>query len=72
MAYCSLHQDFGEHGRELISSEVALRLLEVLAQPAQLDQLCAQQGLDCPRLTRLLRHTVLKVCIRFPLTLVAC
>jgi hypothetical protein len=53
-------QDFGEHGREFISSEVGLRLLQVLADP-QLLQNYTGQGKRLERLNAILEQTVLKV-----------
>lgn len=53
-------QDFGEHGREFISSEVGLRLLQVLADPQQLRNITGP-GQRVERLTAILQQTVLKV-----------
>lgn len=56
-------QDFGEHGRELISSEIALRLLGALCTggPA-LAQLAARAGVGLEQLQGQLNQTVLQVC----------
>jgi hypothetical protein len=53
-------QDFGEHGREFISSEVGLRLLQVLADP-QLMRNYTGPGKRLERLHAILQQTVLKV-----------
>ncbi len=53
-------QDFGEHGREFISSEIGLRLLQVLADPAQLMRY-AGSARRARRLQRILQNVVLKV-----------
>jgi hypothetical protein len=53
-------QDFGEHGREYISSEVGLRLLQVLAD-TQLMLNYTGPGKRLERLTAILQQTVLKV-----------
>lgn len=52
--------DFGEHGREFISSEVGLRLLQVLADPQQLRNITGP-GQRVERLTAILQQTVLKI-----------
>ncbi|KAF6256287.1 hypothetical protein COO60DRAFT_132374 [Scenedesmus sp. NREL 46B-D3] len=52
--------DFGEHGREFISSEVGLRLLQVLADP-QLLQNYTGPGKRLQRLNAILQQTVLKI-----------
>lgn len=54
MAVCL--QDFGQHGREPITCEVALRLLQVLAGEAELPP-----GVDQLQLTGLLKQLVIKV-----------
>ena len=36
-------QNFGQHGRELITNEVALKLLQLLAHDDQLNEFCAAQ-----------------------------
>lgn len=53
-------QDFGEHGREFITSEVGLKLLTVLGDPQQLSQLVGG-GRRAERLQAILQHCVLKV-----------
>jgi hypothetical protein len=55
-------QDFGEHGREFVSSETGLRLLQLLASDAELAEFCERQGIEVDPLRRALRHTVLEVC----------
>jgi hypothetical protein len=57
---CCCLQDFGEHGREFISSEVGLRLLQVLADPQQLQNITGP-GKRLERLNAILEQTVLKV-----------
>lgn len=54
-------QDFGQHGRELITNEVALKLLQLLAHDAQLVKFCAAQGIPSARLLASLKHVVMKV-----------
>eukprot|EP00879_Flechtneria_rotunda_P019482 GHRR01020461.1.p1 GENE.GHRR01020461.1~~GHRR01020461.1.p1 ORF type:complete len:453 (+),score=174.98 GHRR01020461.1:125-1483(+) len=53
-------QDFGEHGREFISSELGLKLLQVLADEQQLKQYVGS-GKRLARLTAILQQTVLKI-----------
>jgi hypothetical protein len=53
-------QDFGEHGREFISSEVGLRLLQVLADPRLMHNYTGP-GKRMERLNAILQQTVLKV-----------
>lgn len=53
-------QDFGEHGRELVTVEVALRLLELLADPTRLDELTAKRGGNPGKLQALLERSVFK------------
>lgn len=53
--------NFGQHGRELITSEVAVRLLALLASDAELVKFCALQGIPAARLVASLKHIVLKV-----------
>ena len=54
-------QDFGEHGREFISPETALRLLRLLADEGALARFCEAQGLDAQRLQHALRDVIFKV-----------
>jgi hypothetical protein len=54
-------QDFGEHGREYITSEVALRLLATLTDPAALAALLGGSSTRLERLQAILSKTVLKV-----------
>jgi hypothetical protein len=53
-------QDFGEHGREFISSEVGLRFLQALADPAALG-VAAGSPRRAARLRRILQDCVFKV-----------
>lgn len=53
-------QDFGEHGREFISSEIGLRLLRTLANSTQLQRFVGR-GRRERRLQRILNKTLLKV-----------
>lgn len=56
-------QDFGEHGREFISSEVGLRFLQVMADPALLQQYVgSSNSRRLARIQAILKHTVFKVC----------
>ena len=57
-------QNFGEHGRELISSEIGLRLLEQLCDPGAAVAALAEQGLAPAVAEALLRGVVFKVCVR--------
>ena len=54
-------QNFGQHGRELITSEVAVRLLALLANDAELVKFCALQGIPAARLLASLKHVTMKV-----------
>ncbi len=55
-------QDFGEHGRELVSPEIALRLLGALcAGGAELAALAGRAGVGEAELAELLPRTVMKV-----------
>ena len=54
-------QNFGQHGRELITSEVAVRLLALLASDAQLVKFCALQSIPAARLLASLKHVAMKV-----------
>ncbi len=55
-------QNYGEHGRELITVEVALRLLQTLADPsAELQGAEKLHGLGRPDLQATLHNTVFKV-----------
>ena len=57
--YCVCLQSFGEHGRELITPEVGLRLLETLGQlGADMEQ---QDAASASAQHQLLRQTVFKV-----------
>lgn len=57
-----LLQNYGEHGRELITVEVALRLLQTLADPsAELQVAEKLHGLGRPDLQATLHNTVFKV-----------
>ncbi len=59
-------QNYGEHGRELITVEVALRLLQVLADPsAELERADRPGGSGKARLKALLHNTIFKVCNAF-------
>jgi hypothetical protein len=48
-------QEFGQHGRELVTSEVALRLLQTLGGEYPLE------NVDIAALYRVLPHTTIKV-----------
>ena len=54
-------QNFGQHGRELITSEVAVRLLALLASDVELAKFCALQGIPAERLLASLKHVAMKV-----------
>ena len=54
-------QDFGEHGRELVTVEVALRLLELLGDPSAIEALVLSRGGNPLRLLNLLERCVFKV-----------
>ena len=57
-----LLQNYGEHGRELITVEVALRLLQTLADPsAELQMAEKLHGAGRPDLQATLHNTVFKV-----------
>ena len=53
-------QDFGQHGREFITSEVGLKLLQALGDPEQLSQLVGG-GKRAARLQAILQQCVFKV-----------
>ena len=53
-------QNFGEHGRELVTVEVALRLLAALAAPRAALERSAARGQPTQRLGHLLRQCVFK------------
>lgn len=60
-------QNYGEHGRELITVEVALRLLQILADPsAELERADKPGGVGKARLKALLHNTVFKVGVPAP------
>lgn len=62
-------QDFGEHGRELISPEIALRLLQALcAGGSDLAALASKSGVGSQELQGVLERSVLQV----PTALQAC
>ena len=55
-------QNYGEHGRELITVEVALRLLQLLADPSEvLERADRPGGLGAAHLSSVLHNTVFKV-----------
>ena len=54
-------QNFGEHGRELISSEIALRLLRLLCDEAGRRPLLDKYGVPAELLAQLLQRAVFKV-----------
>ncbi len=54
-------QNFGQHGRELITNEVALKLLQLLAHDTELVKFCALQDVPAARLLASLKHVVMKV-----------
>lgn len=54
-------QDFGEHGRELVTVEVALRVLDLLADPSRVEQLVQKRGGNAEKLAALLERCVFKV-----------
>ena len=54
-------QNFGEHGRELITVEVALRLLAELGNPRGVMERSYARGQPAQRLGHLLRQCVFKV-----------
>ncbi|KAK9802611.1 hypothetical protein WJX73_002757 [Symbiochloris irregularis] len=53
--------NFGEHGRELVTVEVALRLLRMLGNPAEAVQRSVERGHGPHRLLTLLRHAVFQI-----------
>ena len=53
--------NFGEHGRELITSEIALRLLRVLCDPAARADLLASHDLPVPAVEAALQQIVFKI-----------
>ena len=55
-------QDFGEHGRELVTVEVALRVLDLLADPTRVEALTKSRGGNPEKMAALLERTVFKVC----------
>ena len=57
-------QDFGQHGREFVSSETSLRLLGLLADEAELRRFCSRQGIELEPLQRALQHTLLEASLR--------
>ena len=57
-------QDFGQHGREFVSSETGLRLLELLADDAELLRFCHQQGIELQPLQRALQHTLFEASLQ--------
>lgn len=54
-------QDFGEHGRELVTVEVALRVLDLLADPSRVEVLTRSRGGNPEKMAALLERTVFKV-----------
>lgn len=54
-------QDFGEHGREFITSEVGLRFMQVIADPALLLEYASNSSRKVQRIQAILKHTVFKV-----------
>ena len=54
-------QNFGEHGRELVTVEVALRLLAMLADPKAAAERSAARGQPSQRLVHILRQCVFHV-----------
>ena len=56
-------QNYGEHGRELITVEVALRLLQLLADPSEALERAAERpgGAGAAHLSAVLHNTVFKV-----------
>lgn len=52
-------QDFGEHGREFITSEVGLRLLQTLTDTAALRAMLGSAK-RLERLQAILQHTVMQ------------
>ena len=54
-------QNYGEHGRELITVEVALRLLAALADPGPAIERSVQRGHSPHLLKNLLHSAVFKV-----------
>ena len=69
--YClfDLLQDFGEHGREFISSELGLLLMQTLADPSKLMGVFGDEARG-RKLAAMLQGTVMKV--RWPRTLMKC
>ena len=61
LSTCGTMQNFGQHGRELITSEVAVRLLALLANDAELVKFCGLQGIPAARLLACLKHVAMKV-----------
>lgn len=55
-AWIETLQDFGQHGRELVTTEVAFRLLQILAGEYPLGG-----DIDGGALSRILPHTTIKV-----------
>ena len=69
IVYWCIMQNFGQHGRELITSEVAVRLLALLASDAELVKFCALQGIPAARLLASLKHVAMKVSMQLQLVL---
>jgi len=63
--YATRLQDFGQHGREFVSSETGLRLLGLLADEAELRRFCRRQGIELEPLQRALQHTLIEARLRF-------
>jgi len=54
-------QDFGEHGRELVTVEVALRFLELLSDPSKVEAMALARGGNPEKIAALLERCVFKV-----------
>lgn len=65
-SYQSRLQNFGEHGRELISSEIGLHLLRLLCDPAARRTLLAAYSISEAAVDALLPRTVFKARVGKP------
>lgn len=53
--------NFGEHGRELISSEIALTLVDSLCNPASRNDILQRYGMTPETIEAVLHHSVIKI-----------
>eukprot|EP00210_Caulerpa_lentillifera_P000773 g748.t1 len=51
-------QSFGEHGREIVTAELALRFVQSLSNETEFAQYCSN---DCSRIKEILTHTIWKI-----------